>query len=80
VVTKLAQHPLRALSAEGLLLTISTDDPGIFDYTLSQELQVVEEVLGFSREEIRQFQRTAFQCSFIDAAEKQKVAAFFEVP
>jgi adenosine deaminase len=80
VVPKLAQHPLRSLQQEGILLTISTDDPGIFDYTLAQEIQAVEEVLGFSKDEIRQFQRNAFRASFVSDSDKQTMASYFGAP
>jgi adenosine deaminase len=79
VVPKLSQHPLRALEQAGVAVTISTDDPGIFDYTLTQELNVVHETLGFSETEIRSFQKTAFEHSFIPTEEKQKYAMLFEM-
>lgn len=77
VVPKVADHPLRQLLNEGIAITISTDDPGIFDYTLSQELDVVEKILGFSEKEIRQFQMNAFEHSFISPAIKQDYKQFF---
>lgn len=80
VVPKLVQHPLRNLQKQGVALTISTDDPGVFDYTLTQELEVVKNVLGFSDTEISQFQAIAFQHSFIPSSTKQKYARLFEVP
>ena len=79
VVTKLALHPLRALANEGIALTLSTDDPGIFNYTLSEELNKVHEVLGFSEEEIRHFQATGYRHSFIAETVKAPFASYFEV-
>lgn len=64
-IPHLKNHPLRALKNHGINLTINTDDPGIFDYTLSEELRVTQESLGFSFEELQQFQRMAFNASFI---------------
>lgn len=80
VVPRITQHPLRALVREGILVTVSTDDPGIFDYTLTQELEVVHTILGFSEAELKQFQKTAFESSFIPLSEKQKFNQFFEGP
>ena len=77
VVPKLAQHPLRALQKEGVPLTISTDDPGIFDYTLTQEIDTVKSILGFSNAEIQEFQRTAFKHSFLTAADKARFSSLF---
>lgn len=79
VVPKLNQHPLRRLYDEGILLTISTDDPGIFDYTLSEELLVTQNVLGFSEKELQEFQKIGFEHSFIDERNKQPFKPFFEV-
>lgn len=79
VVPKLSQHPLRALANEGVLLTLSTDDPGVFDYTLTQELETVKTVLGFSEAEIIAMQETAFRHSFIAAADRQRFAPLFNV-
>lgn len=78
IVNPLTKHPLRALFEAGILLTISTDDPGIFDYTLTQELEVVHGLLGFSKDELRLFQKTAFQHSFLADYEKQKFLTLFE--
>lgn len=79
VVPKLEQHPLRRLYDEGILLTINTDDPGIFDYTLSEELLVTQNVLGFSEKELLTFQKIGFDHSFIDERIKQPFQPFFEV-
>lgn len=80
IVSQLNHHPLRRLYEEGILLTINTDDPGIFDYTLSEELQVTQNVLGFSAKELQLFQKNAFEHSFIDDAIKQPFHSYFEVP
>lgn len=79
VVTKLDQHPLKRLYEEGILLTINTDDPGIFDYTLSEELLVTQNVLGFSEKELQVFQKIGVEHSFIDERIKQSFQPFFEV-
>ena len=78
-IQKLKQHPLRSLVNAEILVTISTDDPGIFDYTLEQELNVVQEILGFSETEIFKMQQTAFKYSFITHNEKLPFESFFEV-
>jgi adenosine deaminase len=78
-VPKLVQHPLRALYNEGIAITISTDDPGIFDYTLTQELEMIQTTLGFTRNDVFIFQQNAFKHSFIAESEKLKYRNFFEV-
>ncbi len=78
VVPKLTGHPLRSLFNEGILLTINTDDPGLFDYTLSDELKVVHDILGFSESELKLFQKIGFEKSFIDKNKKSQFNPFFE--
>lgn len=79
-IKKLNQHPLRALFNEGVHVSVSTDDPGIFNYTLTDELTTVQTVLGFSDDELNQFQQTAFRHSFISAENKAAFSSFFEEP
>jgi len=78
IVSKLEQHPLRRLYNEGILLTISTDDPGIFNYTLTDELNATQNVLGFSENELKSFQKIGFEHSFISKEIKQNFQHYFE--
>lgn len=76
-ISQLHQHPLRALKQRGVKVCINTDDPGIFDYTLEEELRVTQEKLGFSMDEIRSFQQNAFAASFISETKKSRFAPLF---
>jgi aminodeoxyfutalosine deaminase len=42
VVPALAEHPLPALRAAGVLCTVNTDDPAMFDTDLGREYQIAE--------------------------------------
>lgn len=77
VVPKIEQHPLRAFWNAGVKVTINTDDPGIFNYTLNDELLVTQSVLGFSENELKIMQKTAFESSFISEVDKQKYTHLF---
>jgi adenosine deaminase len=50
-ITDSQHHPIHRFLAAGLPVVVSTDDPGIFDITLQDELDWVVEVTG--REELR---------------------------
>ncbi len=78
-VDKIENHPLRKLYEQEVLLTISTDDPGIFDLTLTSELSVTKDVLKFSLKELNEFQNNAFNHSFISPSEKSKISSLFKV-
>lgn len=49
-VTDIAEHPLRAMRAAGVLCSISTDDPAMFDTDLGREYEVAAE-LGLTAED-----------------------------
>ena len=53
VVPNLAAHPVRRYFDAGLILTINTDDPGMFHNTLGEEYALLYEVHGFTPEDIR---------------------------
>jgi len=50
-VPSLGAHPFRKLMDEGVLVTLNSDNPGIFAIDLPNEYQVLVEHLGFKRAE-----------------------------
>jgi adenosine deaminase len=72
-VTRLADHPARRMLEEGLRVTINTDDPGLFGITLSHELEVCRDDLGFADDELRRVTEHAIDGSFLDEAAKAGV-------
>jgi adenosine deaminase len=74
VITDLKAHPLPHMLAEGLNVTINTDDPRISQITLSNEYRVVCEELGLSLSALRGRVLAAAQASFLPADEKQALA------
>lgn len=65
VIDALEDHPLPKLNASGLLTTINTDDPLIFNLTLTQELTVAVEHLGLTLDEIKQGMVRAAEAAFL---------------
>ncbi|MDY7040581.1 MAG: adenosine deaminase [Chloroflexota bacterium] len=53
VVNALEEHPVRRYFERGIVVTINTDDPKMFGNSLAEEFLLLEENLGFSRDEIR---------------------------
>ena len=51
----LAEHPLPKLIDEGLLVTINSDDPPMFDTTLTDEYLRIAKTFGFDLPQIKQF-------------------------
>ena len=55
VTPTLAEHPLPKLLDEGLFVTINSDDPPMFDTTLTDEYLRISESFGFDLTTIKQF-------------------------
>jgi adenosine deaminase len=72
-VARLADHPARRLLDQGVLVTINSDDPGLFGITLSHELEVCRDDLGFTDDELRRVTEIAIDASFVDDTAKDVV-------
>ncbi len=53
VVALVEEHPIRRYFDRGILVTVNTDDPKMFGNSLAGEFRLLEETLGFSRDDIR---------------------------
>ena len=71
----LATHPIRAMLAAGLSLSVSTDNRLMSGVSLSGELQTVHDPLGLSLAQIRQMQREAAQASFMPDTDRAAALA-----
>jgi adenosine deaminase len=65
-------HPVRKLMQAGVLITINSDDPGIFGTQLSDDYEVLHRVHGFNHVDFESVNDVAAAVSFIAKAEKQK--------
>jgi adenosine deaminase len=66
-VARVADHPARRLLDEDVLVTINTDDPGLFAIDLTHELETCVDALGFGEDDVRRVTRNALDASFVDA-------------
>ena len=57
----------------GLLVTVNTDDPAMFGNSLAQEYQMLEERLGFSRDEVRKVILNGVKASWLSNDLKKKL-------
>ena len=69
-VLSLAEHPLPALVAAGVTVTINSDDPPMFATTLNHEYAVAADLLGLDAPGVADLARAAVGASFLDAAGK----------
>lgn len=70
VAPDLKQHPLPRLLAEGLLITINSDDPPLFSTTLTEEYQKVAATFGFNRAQIEQLVLNGVRASLLPEEER----------
>jgi aminodeoxyfutalosine deaminase len=66
-IGSLATHPLPALVAAGVPVTLGTDDPGMFGTTLNREYSLCHKVFGASRGELADLARTGVRAAFCSA-------------
>lgn len=66
-VPSLEQHPLPALVAAGVPVTINSDDPPMFATTLNREYELAAGLLSLDESGITDLARVAVRASFLDA-------------
>ena len=77
-VRQLESHPLARMLAEGLNVTINTDDPGISQITLSDEYRIFCEILGFPLEILRERVLAAARAAFLPETERENLVQALE--
>ncbi len=75
VVPSLAAHPIRVLHDAGVPVTVSSDDPLVFSTSITAELAILVQVLGFRTAEIGALQVTAASQSFLPEEQRAALAA-----
>jgi adenosine deaminase len=78
VVDRLADHPIATLYAAGVPITLNSDDPAMFNTTLTNEYLLTAQHFGFSADQLAQISLNAVRYSFQPEADKQRMIAEFE--
>jgi adenosine deaminase len=68
-------HPLPALRAAGVRVTLGSDDPPYFGATIEGEYEICEERMGFSPDDLRDITATAIDAAFCDEDLKDRLRA-----
>jgi adenosine deaminase len=77
VYPSLQDHALPRLLAEGLYITINSDDPPMFNTTLTDEYMRVSETFGFSEADMEKFVLNALQATFLPNDKKNTLESEF---
>jgi len=73
----LAQHPFKTYFDRGLLLTLNTDDPEMFQTSLAREYQLAQDTFGLSDQQVRELAGNSFRASFLPEDSKRSFLAKF---
>jgi adenosine deaminase len=75
VVPSIARHPLRQLLAAGLVVTLNSDDPAMFDSPLLGEYELARNAFAMTDEELAQVAIAGVRASFMEVPSKVQLAA-----
>jgi aminodeoxyfutalosine deaminase len=71
-------HPFRKLWDAGLLLTINSDDPALFNTDLNNEYKILVDYFDFNINDLEKISSNAVNASFLPAEQKQKLYKSFK--
>jgi adenosine deaminase len=70
-------HPLRRLWDAGLVMTVGSDDPPMFNTDLNQEYQVLVDHFGFDEDALQEASLNGLRASFLPQTEKVRLESSF---
>ena len=73
-VATLDEHPLPALVAAGVVVSINSDDPPMFGTTLNNEYAVAADLLGLDEAGVAELAKAAVAASFLPAVEQDRLS------
>jgi aminodeoxyfutalosine deaminase len=74
----ISQHPVRDYFDRGVMVTLNSDDPAMFNTSLTREYQLAQDTFGFTNEHIRELARNSFEASFLPAGKKLEFLNLFD--
>jgi aminodeoxyfutalosine deaminase len=74
-VADIAEHPLPALVAAGVPVSINTDDPPMFGTTIEQEYAVAARLLDLDAAGVTELARAAVRASFLAEGDRSRLLA-----
>lgn len=78
IYPSLAEHPLRRLHDAGVVVTVNSDDPPLFNTTLNDEVALLASAFGFDVAAIDAILLNGVRCSFLPPDRKQALVAEFQ--
>jgi adenosine deaminase/aminodeoxyfutalosine deaminase len=69
---EMQEHPVRKFFDNGLMVTLNTDDPAMFQTSLNKEYEIAQQEFSFSEEHLRELARNSIEASFLPVERKLK--------
>jgi adenosine deaminase/aminodeoxyfutalosine deaminase len=66
----LNRHPVKTYFDAGVMVTLNSDDPAMFETSLEREYELAQKEFGFTDEQLREIARNSFEASFLPAEKK----------
>lgn len=71
-------HPIKQYFQQGLMVTVNSDDPTMFDTTISQEYLVLAQKLNFTVSDLKRLSINGISASFMSGRNKELMKCQFE--
>ena len=72
VCKSVVEHPIRDYFEKGLLVTVNSDDPAMFNTSINQEYRVIHEQLLFTMDDLKQISFNGITASFLPEDAKKR--------
>jgi adenosine deaminase len=78
VYSSYSMHPLPQLHQAGVTITVSTDDPPLFNTTLNQEVALLASQFGLDIDAIDEILLNGIRCSFLSEQQRLELEKEFQ--
>ena len=78
VVSEISEHPIREYFERGLIISVNTDDPKMFDTALDKEYVLLAKECGFTKQQICRLILLGVESSWLSDDRKKLLAKTFE--
>jgi len=79
VCRSVKEHPIREYFEKGLTVTVNSDDPAMFNTSITQEYLILVQELGFSLNDLKRLSMNGIDASFMADSDKEIMKSQFEI-
>lgn len=78
IYKSIEEHPIKEFFREGLMVTVNSDDPEMFNTSITEEYLILAEELAFSPDDIKKLSFNSIEASFLEEKDKELMKKDFE--